>query len=84
MQSMIVGNKNGLRPDKRILVLPVTRLDHAIVNEGEGWVSVNRLEIGTNVFKVKHVGRHTFAVGETIQAITFDKEPAIIEIVGCV
>ena len=82
MKSIIFLNKNGLRPNKHVLVGMVTKIDHAQLKDHSGWTSANLLTHGTTAQAVKHAGRHIFEVGDAIAVKALDGVYAEIELIG--
>lgn len=81
MKSIVVGNVNGLRQGKRILVTGVTRADTHRTRDGT-WRGAIDLPHGVAVRAVNVAGRHQFAVGDKLHVDALNGETADVEITG--
>lgn len=81
MKSIVVGNVNGLRQGKRILVTGVTRADTYRPRDGT-WRGALDLPHGTAVQAVNIAGRHPFEVGDRLRVDAINGETADVEVIG--
>lgn len=78
MQTIVIGNTHGLRPDKHVIATAVTRADTYL--ENGAWHSAAGLPHGTVVQAVNHFGRHVTTTGEELLVRSLEREPVKIRV----